>query len=198
MSAAQPIVIYGQGGHGRVIAEAAALSGFEVLGFFDDRPGPNTLSIDTIPDEAAWIVGIGDNATRMELLADLLKAGREIVSVIHPRAFVSPRANIEAGSFVGPMAVVHTDAWAGQGAIINSGAVVEHDVQMEPGVHVAPQAVLGGASRVGQRSLIGTNATVNPGVQVGRDCVVGSGGVVLRDVPDGRTVVGVPVRPLKR
>jgi acetyltransferase-like isoleucine patch superfamily enzyme len=34
-------------------------------------------------------------------------------------------------------------------------------------------------------------------LSIGRQSVVGAGAVVLRDVPDGATVVGVPARVIK-
>ena len=44
---------------------------------------------------------------------------------------------------------------------------------------------------------IGSRAVVLGGVTVGEWATVGAGAVVTRDVPDGATVVGVPVRPIQ-
>jgi acetyltransferase-like isoleucine patch superfamily enzyme len=57
--------------------------------------------------------------------------------------------------------------------------------------------VLAGSVQVGARTFVGTAAAVIPGVHVGADVTVGAGSVVLRDVPDGVTAVGVPVRLLE-
>lgn len=35
-----------------------------------------------------------------------------------------------------------------------------------------------------------------PGLRIGRWAVVGAGAVVVRDVPDGATVVGIPARAI--
>ena len=46
-------------------------------------------------------------------------------------------------------------------------------------------------------SKIGANATVLPGVVIGRGALVGAGAVVVRDVPDGKVVVGNPAVIIK-
>jgi len=41
---------------------------------------------------------------------------------------------------------------------------------------------------------VGIGATILPGVKIGRECVIGAGAVVRKNVADGKTVVGVPAR----
>jgi acetyltransferase-like isoleucine patch superfamily enzyme len=43
---------------------------------------------------------------------------------------------------------------------------------------------------------VGAGATILPGVRIGAGARVGAGAVVLRDVPDGHCVVGVPARAI--
>jgi serine acetyltransferase len=37
-----------------------------------------------------------------------------------------------------------------------------------------------------------------PRIRIGKDAIVGAGAVVISDVPDGVTVVGVPARPITK
>jgi acetyltransferase-like isoleucine patch superfamily enzyme len=43
--------------------------------------------------------------------------------------------------------------------------------------------------------MLGVGVSVVPGVRIGAGATVGAGAVVISDVPDGETVVGVPARP---
>ncbi|MFW6059849.1 MAG: acetyltransferase [Phycisphaeraceae bacterium] len=197
----RPLVIYGAGDHGRVVAEAADAAGWRVLGFLDDaRTDDSDLLwplLDSDDDqlrEATFIVGIGDNAARRRIARDLHDAGRTLAIVIHPAASVSPSATLHPGVFVGPGAVVHTTAELDPGVIVNSNAVVEHDCHIHECAHLAPGATLGGNATIGAETLVGLNATILPRIAVGRDCTIGAGAVVTRPIESGRTVRGIPAR----
>lgn len=51
-----------------------------------------------------------------------------------------------------------------------------------------------GKIRVGERTFIGARSTIMPGVTIGKRCVIATGSVVTKDVPDGSVVAGVPAR----
>ena len=82
----------------------------------------------------------------------------------------------------------------GMGVVIGETAVVGDDVTLYQGV------TLGGTGKEhGKRHptieddvVIGGGAKVLGNITVGRNCRIGAGSVVLRDVPENSTVVGVP------
>jgi serine O-acetyltransferase len=55
----------------------------------------------------------------------------------------------------------------------------------------------GGAPVLGDRVRVGANAVVLGPITIGDDAVVGAGAVVVRDVPDGAVVGGVPAKVLE-
>jgi acetyltransferase-like isoleucine patch superfamily enzyme len=58
--------------------------------------------------------------------------------------------------------------------------------------------VLAGNVYVGECTHIGIGASVLPGIRIGKNCIVGAGAVVTKDVADGTTVVGVPAVVMNR
>lgn len=210
------VLIWGGGGHGKVIADLVRATGAVVVGFVDRDAAkvgqvvePGGARVVFAEDEFLATVGIaavgaaaapavalavGDNVVRLGCLARL--GTRVLPTLVHPTAACSPSATFGAGTVVLANAVVNAAAALGSAVIVNSGAVVEHDCVVGDGAHVSPGAVVSGGVRVGDRTWIGAGATVIHGVRVGRDVVVGAGAVVIRDVPDGVTVVGNPARVL--
>lgn len=209
MSDRLSIYVFGGGGHGKVVAEAAIASHlFAVRGFLDDdtsRYGrllmgfPIEGGLDAIRGRQGRVgvaLGVGSNKARLAVFERLVAEGQTIVTVVHPSAVVASAATLGVGCYVGPLAVIHADARVGRACIVNSGAIVEHDNVLGDGVHVSPKAALGGNVTLGDRVHIGLGASVIPGVTIGARSVVGAGAVVIADVPPDTTVVGVPAKPL--
>src|SRR6201982_1996116 len=82
----------------------------------------------------------------------------------------------------------------GLGGVIGESAIVGDDVTLYQGV------TLGGTGKeLGKRHptiedsvVVGSGAKILGNITVGRNCRIGAGSVVLRNVPEDSTVVGVP------
>jgi sugar O-acyltransferase (sialic acid O-acetyltransferase NeuD family) len=210
-------VIWGAGGHGKVVADLVRACGHQLAGFIDAdsgklgremEPGGGRVILDqrqfldqtgNAASRAARTpsvaLAIGDNAARQRCL--LLLGDWPVPSLVHPSAIVSPSVVIGRGTVVFALAVINAAARIGSAVIINSGAMIEHDCVVSDGAHVSPGAVLAGGVTIGERSWIGAGATIIQGVTIGADVTVGAGSVVLRNVVDGSVVAGVPARPLR-
>lgn len=80
-----------------------------------------------------------------------------------------------------------------------TGVVIHQDAVIEDGCMIMQQVTLGqtarsGAPLVAQGAYIGAGAKVLGPVRIGRNARIGANAVVLRDVPDNATAVGIPAR----
>jgi sugar O-acyltransferase (sialic acid O-acetyltransferase NeuD family) len=132
------------------------------------------------------------------ILAGLGVGPERFATLIDPRAGVSRRATVGAGTFICDGASIGGGAAIGEHASIGPHAVVGHDSRLESHCVLAAGSLLGGLVTVGTAAYIGSSAAVRPSVSIGAGALVGLGAVVIRDVADGEVVVGNPARPLRR
>ena len=147
--------IIGASGHGKVVADIAALLGYDEIEFYDDDPSLHScggwpvvgVSADCKPEEDQVFVAIGSPKIRQRLMEALPEARMPVL--VHPGAVVARDVSLGRGSVVMAGAVVNPGAKLGQGVIINTCASVDHDCVLEDYVHVAVGAHLCGADRIG-------------------------------------------------
>ena len=200
-------IVWGQGGHAVVVAEAVMAAGGAVVGWAALEPSGADAVADAdlrtllaegraLPFGARYVaLGIGDNATRLAC-ARLLAPGQS-PPVVHPTAWRSPSCVLGEGTVLLPGAVVHARSRIGRAGIVNTRAVVDHDSVLGDGVHVSVGACLTSRLQVGDLAFIGAGAVVRPDQRIGEGAVVGAGAVVVRDVAPGAVVAGNPARPLR-
>lgn len=203
------VVIVGNGGHARACLDAWPTDGAtEVVGYVGPEKGdvlglPYLGTDDDLPALASdgidgAFVALGANRVRRAVAERCAAAGLELVSALAPSAQVGATAHVGAGSIVMHRAVLGANAVVGRGSVVNNGTTVDHDCVVGDFVHLAPGVNLAGTVTVGDGAMVGIGASVVPGVRIGTGATVGAGAVVIRDVPDGQTVVGVPAQELKR
>ena len=205
----RPIALLGAGGHARVASEALRLIRTPVAGYLAPEPsqtsadlGPylgNDENLAKLASKMDFVLGVGfvngfGIQRRQQLLSHLAELGACLRTVVHPHAFVSPSARLEAGVFVAMGAMVGVNSYVGRAAIVNSGAIVDHDSRLGANSHIATGARLAGGVTIGENVLIGIGSIVREGQSVHDNAVVAAGAVVVQDVPTGVTVMGTPAK----
>jgi sugar O-acyltransferase (sialic acid O-acetyltransferase NeuD family) len=209
------MVIYGArpDGSAKVLLDIVQAGGaYEVVAFLDDDPryrGVTLLALpvvggaDRLPSLTADGVrciafAIGDNRVRHDRLEQARACGLEPVVAIHPRAVVAPGVRIGAGVWMAAGAIVNPGATLGDGVVVNTGATVDHDCVIGDYANISPGCHLSGRTTIGRYAFLGTGVVTLPDAIVQDEATVGAGAVVLKVVPAGCTVVGVPAREVRR
>lgn len=96
------------------------------------------------------------------------------------------------GCIVSMDARISTNVILGDFVFMNTGSMVCHDGILGDFVTLSPDVKLAGAVKVGSGSDIGMGTKVIQGICIGENVVAGAGSVIVRDIPAGSKVAGVP------
>ncbi|MFN3878857.1 MAG: UDP-3-O-(3-hydroxymyristoyl)glucosamine N-acyltransferase [Brevundimonas sp.] len=154
-----------------------------------------TLSPLSVADLAAQIGGeVERGGDRMiASVAPLSSADRGAIAFLGDRKFASALAATKAGCVIvqaeakdaapvdAAVIVSRTPqaAWAKASLLLHRAvtldtAITPDEAAEDDSVVVEPGAILGKGVRIGRGSRIGANSVIAPGVQIGRECVIGS------------------------
>ena len=140
-------VLYGSGGHARVVTDLITQLGGKVMACFDsEHPYDPTC----FPD-AELIIAIGNSETRKRIVSEVQ---HRLATLVHPRAYVAADVMLGEGTVVLANATVQAAAKLGKHVIINANVTVDHDalvgdfVTTYPGVYIAGEAIVADGSRI--------------------------------------------------
>ena len=141
------LIILGSGGYGRTVADVADQLGiYETIDFLDDNDKNAVGKCEDYflyADANTWFYpAFGNNPLRVGWIRKFNEHGCQVATIVHPKAYVSPKAKLSSGTVVLPGAIVNTNTVVGMGVIINCGAIVDHDCELQEGVHVCLNAVV--------------------------------------------------------
>jgi sugar O-acyltransferase (sialic acid O-acetyltransferase NeuD family) len=208
------LVIVGAGGHGREALDiveainASSVPTFEFLGFLDDdvaardavtRRGHSILGAPDMLREidAMYVIAIAVPAARRRIDQKLVAWGRKAATLMHPSATFGSDIRLAPGAIIAAGARLTTNCSVGRHFHANVNAVLSHDCAVGDYVTLSPGAQISGSVTLEDDVTVGANATVIQGLQIGLGGYVAAGAAVIRDVPAGTTVAGVPARSVK-
>lgn len=200
------LVIWGCGGHSRVVADTARELGWHISARVFAPAQQSKLSADLIAaehvDEVFAIMrqrsirsvalGFGECAGRLMIAERVQDSGFTLETLVHPTAWVSPNAALGKGAFVGAGAVVEAGAMIGDYTIVNTRAIVCHDSTIGRACHICPGAIVAGAVSVGDLSWIGAGAVLRDRVTIPATTFIGCGSVVVKSIVAAGMAYGNP------
>lgn len=202
----EKVIVIGASGHGKVVADIVQRSGDTLLGFLDDNKTlpPEIADIPVLgkvadyikyPD-VSFVVGIGNSAIREKIVRQLDNV--RWYTAIHPSAVISALdTKIGVGSVIMANAVINPFAYVREHSIVNTAAVVEHDNHIGSFAHISVGVKLGGTVTVGSHTWVGIGAAISNNISICDRCTIGAGAVVICDIKESGTYVGIPARKIK-
>lgn len=195
MAVMEPLLLIGCGGHARSLIGLIESTGqwqihglvglpqqlgTKVLGYSVIGSDGDLLSLRESCSQTVLAIGqLPDPAPRQRLAARLKHMGFQFPVLISAHAVVSRHAQLGPGTTVGHGVIINAGVIVGSHCIINSGSLLEHDVQIGDHCHISTGALVNGGVRVGSGSFIGSGAVIREGLEMPDQTVISAGKRVM-------------------
>ena len=201
------LIIIGAGGHAESVIDSVNNKEYRIVGLIDEFTkeesfmgikviGKSLKDLDNAR-KYCYFVAIGNNLDRKKWFNELQKNKLEVINIIDKTAIISHSAKIGRGCFIGKMSIVNAEATIGDNVVVNTKSLVEHGSKIESNVNLSTNVVLNGEVYVKEGTFLGSSSIVICQKTIGKNAIIGAGAVVIEDIPDDVTAVGVPAKVIK-
>lgn len=206
-------VIIGAGTYGEVYLAYLQEAKIDIVGFVDDDPKFKGKSVRGVPVigqiadlenlrdnhgiEAVYCP-LGNNKLRVKFLEKARSLGLKTPNFIHRSVIISPHVTLGEGVYIllGTTIMPHTIIK--DFVMISMGVHLAHHCVLEKGTFLSTGCNFGASIIAHKYSYCGISSTIMTGLhELGEDCMIGAGAVVIRDVPAKAVMTGVPAKVLK-
>lgn len=209
------IAIFGAGGFGLEVAMLIeqinkASPEWNLIGFFDDGVSQGKIlngypvlggikEVNNWPDDLSLVLALGSPRTKKRVFAQVTNDSVSYPVLIHPSVIIGNRKFVEIGegSIICAGTIITTNITIGRHVILNLVCTVGHETRVGDYSSFMPGCNISGEVSIGAGNFWGTGAKIINRKAVGNNVVIGAGSVVIDDIPDDVTAVGMPAKVIK-
>jgi sugar O-acyltransferase (sialic acid O-acetyltransferase NeuD family) len=206
------IAIFGAGGFGLEVAMMieqinAVEDQWVIIGFFDDGVEKGRIvndypvlgdwqDLNDWPQEMALAVAIGNPKTKRFVIERITNPKVYYPTLIHPSVINGNQKYVDIGQgcIICAGCIITTNITIGNYVILNLACTVGHETTIGDYSSFMPTCNISGEVTIGEATFWGTGAKIINRKKVGNNVTIGAGAVVVDDIPDNATAVGVPAR----
>ena len=164
------------------------INGYEVLGGLG--------YINDLKKETNAVVAIADYKVK-KYITEKIKAKLSFATIIHPSVDIHNSNEIGEGSIIYRGVVITTNINIGNHVIISPKCGIGHDSIIKDYSSLLWNVNISGYDVIEEGVLIGSGVTVIQNKTIGKGSIIGAGSVVVKDIEDFVTAVGVPAKVIK-
>lgn len=118
-------------------------------------------------------------------------------SIIANPSYIDVTAKIGEGVIVYPGCVIDKDVIISHNVVLNLNVVVSHNSSIGHSTFCAPRVSIAGFSTVASCCFLGIGSSIIDNISISDGIIVGAGGLVITDLVEKGTYIGVPVSMIK-
>lgn len=185
--------------HGLVTNEESELDlkiyGYSVVCMENDLE----LYLSEHPEVEGYFLGVGVSSGDMKLryrIYSKIDVFLDAVNIIHPTAVISTHSKIGKGNIFEAYTKVANDVVIGNHCIFYSFTAINHNQQIGDNVLIGCNVSMAGKS-VGSHTIISDGSSIGFKKNVGRNCILGDGTLVTKDIPNNVIAYGNPAKIIR-
>lgn len=202
------ILIIGASGFGREVAWLIEeLEEWNIKGFIDDNENLRGKTINEyevlgncddlmqFTSPLNVVIAIGNPKIRKQIYQKLSKNPNiSYPNIIANDVRISNTNRLGIGNIICTHTILTTNITIGNFNHINLSCTLGHDAILKDYVTVYPGVNISGNVVVGSLAELGTGSKIIQGITISGEIIVGAGGVIVKDLTNKGTYVGIPVR----
>jgi len=205
------IVIIGASGFGREVAWLIENSdNWNVIGFVDDNKDLENKSVNDYPvlgtidfllnvnEKTNAVVAIGNPQIRKKIV-ERLQSNTNISfpNIVDKDVIIDKTVMLGFGNIICKGNILTTNIEIGNFNHINLNCTVGHDVQFNDYITVYPGVNISGNVIINDCVEVGTGTKIIQGKKIVKETVIGAGSVVVKDIIENGTYIGIPAKQMK-
>ena len=139
------------------------------------------------PSEFAMFIALAYsemNKKRSTFFDEAKSKGYELYSFIHPSTKIWDEFEMGENCFILAGNIIQPFVKIGDNVMIGSNNLISHNTIIENNCFLTSNITLGGHITIGSNSFIGLSATINQRVKIGKECIIGAGTLITKNVND--------------
>lgn len=207
------LVIIGAGGFGREVAWLVEdinenHDEWNLLGFIDENEKLHGSLINGYRvlggleylknNEIFYVCAIGNSKIRKAMVQKCENLNLKAATLIHSSVIKSEKyLELGEGCIICAANVLTVNIKVGKHVILNLDCTIGHDVVLKDYVTVYPSVNISGNCEINECVELGTGTQIIQGKIIGENTIIGAGSVVVKDIDENRTAVGIPAKIIK-
>ena len=139
------------------------------------------------PEEFSMFIALAYsemNKKRTKFFDEAKNKGYELYSFVHPSTKIWDEFEMGENCFILAENIIQPFVKIGDNVLIGSNNLISHNTVIENNCFLTSNITLGGHITVGSNSFIGLSATINQRIKIGKECIIGAGTLITKDVND--------------